>query len=82
LASFPLTVEKEVIDSSLDATVGNDVAVGEIVTYRVRVNVTEGTSRGFDISDILPAGQRFIVGSAVVTPWRSRLDNDSWLSDR
>ncbi len=63
-----ITVEKTVVDSSVDATQGEDVAVGEIVTYRVRVGINEGTSRQLALEDVLPDGQRYIPGSVVVVP--------------
>ena len=60
VGQFPLTVEKTVFETNIDATTGTDVAVGEVVTFAVRVNVAEGTTRDFELVDVLPAGQRFI----------------------
>ncbi|WP_157020236.1 isopeptide-forming domain-containing fimbrial protein [Mesorhizobium xinjiangense] len=68
IGPLPLTVDKRVADSSVDATDGSDVAVGEIVTFAVRVNIPEGTVRGFDLVDVLPDGQRFLPGTVQVVP--------------
>ncbi len=63
IGDFPLTVEKRIADTSQSATDGADVAVGEIVTFAVRVNLAEGTTRGFTLQDVLPDGQRFLPGT-------------------
>ena len=42
------------------ATAGSDVAVGEIVRYRLEIRVSESTSANFQIQDSLPAGLQFL----------------------
>lgn len=41
-------------------TSGSDVAVGEIVRYRIVVRVPEGTSPNFQVRDLLPSGLTFL----------------------
>lgn len=63
IGDFPLIVEKRIADTSQNASSGSDVAVGEIVTFAVRVSLAEGTTRDFDLQDILPNGLRFLPGT-------------------
>lgn len=58
------TVNKSLIDTSHDDTSNLDgegeVAVGEVVTYEVTINIPEGTMPMTRIFDTLPAGMAFI----------------------
>lgn len=63
IGEFPLTVDKRIADTSQDFTDGPDVAVGEIVTFAIRVSVAEGTTRDFTLQDVLPDGLRFLTGT-------------------
>jgi fimbrial isopeptide formation D2 family protein/uncharacterized repeat protein (TIGR01451 family) len=41
-------------------TSGTDVAIGEIVRYRLQVQIPEGTSTNLQLKDVLPAGLTFL----------------------
>src|SRR5699024_7042044 len=45
---------KSVVSTSAAHTSGTDVAIGEVVRYRVAVTVPEGVNSSFAISDDLP----------------------------
>ncbi len=70
-SAFPVSVDKAVVDTSVAQSPGTNVVVGEIVTFRLRVNLAEGTTLGLLLSDVLPAGQRYIPGSIVVVAGNS-----------
>ncbi|MDF1825945.1 MAG: isopeptide-forming domain-containing fimbrial protein [Verrucomicrobiales bacterium] len=57
-------VVKEVLNTSHDAVSNLDeegeVAVGEVVTYRVTIDIPEGTMPSVTISDTLPPGMAFV----------------------
>ena len=62
------TIAKEVLSTSESFTSGNDVAIGERITYRVTVNVPEGVTKASStplVTDQLPAGFEYVSGSAV-----------------
>jgi fimbrial isopeptide formation D2 family protein/uncharacterized repeat protein (TIGR01451 family) len=56
----PPLVRKTVVTTSEAGTVGTNVAVGEIVRYRLMVSLAEGVTPDFQINDRLPAGLRFL----------------------
>ncbi len=43
------------------------LAIGEIVTYKLEVTVPEGSSPGMSLSDVLPAGMKWLPGSCTLT---------------
>ena len=45
---------------TLDASVPPQVAIGEIVRYRLVVRLPEGTATNFQMQDLLPAGMGFL----------------------
>lgn len=47
---------KSIVSTSEAHTSGTQVAVGEIVRYRIAVNIPEGVSNTVTINDLLPAG--------------------------
>ena len=51
---------KSIVSTSEDHTTGSDVAVGEIVRYRLVVQLSEGTDTNFHLRDNLPDGLQFI----------------------
>ncbi|MBK7894233.1 MAG: isopeptide-forming domain-containing fimbrial protein [Anaerolineaceae bacterium] len=57
---------KSVIDSSEAHTSGNNLAIGEIVRYRLAVPVPEGTTTNMVITDTLPARLQ-VVGTPTIT---------------
>ncbi|KSV72132.1 hypothetical protein N185_23410 [Sinorhizobium sp. GW3] len=63
-----VTIDKVVFDTSIVETQNTNVAVGEVVTFRLRINLEEGTIIGLHLRDFLPAGQRYIPGSVFVVP--------------
>ena len=56
-----VTFEKDIVDTSSPGTAGSEVAIGEVITYRLRAVVDEGTTT-LSIVDQLPVG----VGGAVL----------------
>lgn len=53
-------VAKTVISTSETHTTGNNLAVGEIVRYRVAVTLPEGIAPAFQVVDALPAGLTYL----------------------
>ncbi len=51
---------KSIVATSEAHTSGSNVAVGEIVRYRLVVRIAEGTSPAVQLRDNLPAGMRFL----------------------
>jgi uncharacterized repeat protein (TIGR01451 family)/fimbrial isopeptide formation D2 family protein len=64
--SGALTVNKTVSATSQASTTGNNVAIGEIVTYQIQVTVFEGTST-VTLVDTLPPGLEFVANSGSLT---------------
>ncbi|MCX7423464.1 MAG: protein kinase [Planctomycetia bacterium] len=61
------TLEKSIVTTSEASTIGNQVAIGEIVRYRLLISLPEGTSPNFQIHDFLPVGMQFLDGTAKVS---------------
>jgi uncharacterized repeat protein (TIGR01451 family)/fimbrial isopeptide formation D2 family protein len=51
---------KTIVATSEASTTGADVAVGEIVRYRLVVEIPESTSPNLQLRDLLPAGLQFL----------------------
>ena len=60
------TLDKSIVATSEPSTIGNQVAIGEIVRYRLVTSLPEGTSPNFQIKDSLPIGMQFLNGTANV----------------
>ncbi|MCX5926949.1 MAG: isopeptide-forming domain-containing fimbrial protein, partial [Cyanobium sp. LacPavin_0920_WC12_MAG_63_22] len=54
------TVSKTIVSTSEEVTAGSNVAIGEIVRYRLQVTVPEGNLTNFKLEDTLPAGISFL----------------------
>ena len=54
------TVSKTIVSTSEASTSGSNVAIGEIVRYRLQVTVPEGNLTNFKLEDTLPAGISFL----------------------
>ncbi|MBY8977921.1 DUF11 domain-containing protein [Rhodobacteraceae bacterium NNCM2] len=67
-ADFAIILDKTIVETSVSQTTGNDVAVGELITYQVRVAVTEGTTNALVLRDFLPEGLRYIDGTVQIVP--------------
>lgn len=63
----PFSVTKTLDATSVAATSGSNVAIGEILTYKLEVRVMEGITSSISLVDTLPAGLAYIAGSAVVS---------------
>ncbi len=59
------TIAKAIFSTSNSNTSGDDVAIGEIITYQLTIDVPEGTLNGLEVTDLLPAGLE-IVGDPVL----------------
>ncbi|WP_164655885.1 isopeptide-forming domain-containing fimbrial protein, partial [Thiorhodococcus mannitoliphagus] len=63
-------VSKDIFATSEDWTDGSELAIGEVVTYRLRYTiprgVTESPVNAAIFADTLPAGQQFLVGTATI----------------
>ena len=53
-------VDKTILSTNQTSTTGNNVAVGEIVTYQVVVTLPEGTTTGAKLVDTLDTGLAFV----------------------
>lgn len=62
-ASITVSNNSALLKTIRDADV--EKAIGEIVPYRIRVRVPEGTVDGLIINDTLPAGLAYVPGTAV-----------------
>ncbi|MCB1803905.1 MAG: isopeptide-forming domain-containing fimbrial protein, partial [Candidatus Competibacteraceae bacterium] len=62
------TAGKTLISTSESWTAGNDVAIGEVLTYRGSFQLPEGLTQadGILITDTLPAGFQFLTGTASI----------------
>lgn len=58
------TLLKEIADTDYDETLGNDVGIGETITYNLTITVPQGTSN-VSLTDELPAGLTFISSRVV-----------------
>ncbi|MCZ2343080.1 MAG: DUF11 domain-containing protein, partial [Bacteroidales bacterium] len=56
----PIVVRKTIVDTSEASTTGNNVAVGEIVRYRLVASIPEGTANNFQLQDFIPSGLAFL----------------------
>jgi fimbrial isopeptide formation D2 family protein len=56
----PIVVRKTLVSTSEASTTGANAAVGEIARFRLVASVPEGSTRNFQIQDILPAGLAFL----------------------
>ncbi len=61
------TFSKVLFSTSDATTAGGNVTLGEQVTYALVVTLPEGTTSGFNVSDTLPAGLRYVSSSIVTT---------------
>ncbi|MCP9908228.1 isopeptide-forming domain-containing fimbrial protein, partial [Cyanobium sp. BA5m-21] len=62
------TVSKSVVSTSEASTSGSNVAIGEIVRYRVQVTVPEGDLTNFKLVDALPTGLSFLNDGTASAP--------------
>jgi len=70
----PLDPAKSIVATSEAHTTGTDVAIGEIVRYRLQVEVLEGTVRNLQLVDTLPAGMQLVDLSRVTVSFLSDVD--------
>ena len=56
----PAALEKSIIVTSEPSTTGNHVTIGEIVRYRLQIQMPEAVGRDFTVRDVLPAGLQFL----------------------
>lgn len=63
----PAGLVKSIVTTSEVASAGNTVLIGEVVTYRVAVNLPAGVTRNASIVDTLPVGMSYVAGSATLT---------------
>jgi uncharacterized repeat protein (TIGR01451 family)/fimbrial isopeptide formation D2 family protein len=62
---FVPALTKTLVGTSSPGTSGNNLAIGEVATFRLAVTVPTGALADFQILDALPVGMRFLNGSAV-----------------
>gem|GEM_PF-670163 len=62
------TVSKTIVSTSEASTTGTNLAIGEIVRYRMQVTVPEGNLTNFKLEDSLPAGLSFLNDGTASTP--------------
>lgn len=63
------TVKSSLLDTEFDVTNNDDtqVVVGELVTYRIELDVPEGQTAGVVVNDLLDPGLAFVGVTSVVT---------------
>ena len=61
-------VSKSIVATSESSTSGNNVAIGEIVRYRLQVTVPEGNLANFKLVDALPSGLSFLNDGTASAP--------------
>ncbi len=59
-----VTATKSLVSTSETHTSGNDVAVGELLRYRLAVSLPEGSATNFQLLDFLPPGLTYLEGTA------------------
>jgi len=70
---------KSVVSTSQASTSGSNVAIGEIVRYRLQVNLPEGELSDFKLIDALPAGLSFLSdGTAKLALVGASANSFSW----
>ena len=70
---------KSVVSTSQASTSGSNVAIGEIVRYRLQVNMPEGELSDFKLIDALPAGLSFLSdGTAKLALVGASANSFSW----
>ena len=62
-----MVVSKSVFSTDEAGTSGNNVAIGELVTYRVTVSLPEGTIPSLAVVDTIPSGMAYVPGSVAVS---------------
>lgn len=61
-------VTKTLVDTSEPVgSTGNQVLIGEVLTYRLTATIPPGTTRQLSFLDTLPAGLDYVAGSAMLT---------------
>ena len=55
------TVTKTLVDTNLAHTTGNNVTIGEVVTYKVEIDFPEGVFHNVKVTDTLPSGMALYV---------------------
>ena len=65
-AGSPTGLTKTIIATSEASSVDPSVLIGEVVTYRINVNLPAGVTRNANIADILPVGMAYVAGSATL----------------
>ncbi len=61
------TIDKVITATNQAHTLGNNVAIGEIITYTVTIDLTEGTASGVTFIDTLDRGLAFVGLTSIVT---------------
>ncbi|MET0261892.1 MAG: isopeptide-forming domain-containing fimbrial protein, partial [Rariglobus sp.] len=61
------SVTKSLLSTSESGSTGNNVLIGETLTYQLAVAVIEGTTQNLSLVDTLPAGLTYVPGSVTVT---------------
>ena len=62
-SSLPSGLAKTLPATSETGSAGDEVLIGEVLTFEVSVNMPQGTLRQVTMSDTLPAGLTYIAGS-------------------
>ncbi|WP_341901311.1 hypothetical protein [Synechococcus sp. UW140] len=72
-------VKKAIVSTSELSTTNNNVAIGEIIRYRLQVDIPEGVLNSFELIDVLPAGLSFLNdGSAKLALAGTNANTFSW----
>ncbi|NCC34642.1 MAG: DUF11 domain-containing protein, partial [Chloroflexia bacterium] len=58
-------LSKALAGTSLADTIGNDVTIGEIVTYTLTITLPEGLTPSLVLTDTLPSGMAYVTGTLI-----------------
>ena len=61
-----LAVDKTIVETSQPFTTGSNLAIGEIVRYRLQVELPEGQIQNLQLKDFLPTGLRYVANTGKV----------------
>jgi len=61
----------QIVGTSDAGSTGNQVVVGEVVTYELKLELAEGANAGMVLHDLLPAGMQFLANAAVVVGYEN-----------
>lgn len=59
----PTDMAKELTDTSVSSTTGNNLTIGEIATFKLTVDLPEGETPSLVVTDLIPSGMAYVANS-------------------